>query len=140
MNNTDEQELQQLRMLSIFHYIVAAFIGLFSLVPLIHLGIGIAIVVGAFDIPNSQEAPPVFIGWFFIAFASTIILLGLACAVCTAIAGGRLAQLRSYTFCFVVACILCFVFPFGTVLGVLTILALLRPSVKQKFDLAQLGS
>jgi hypothetical protein len=50
------------------------------------------------------------------------------------IAAARLLQRRhGYRFIFAVACLECLGFPFGTVLGVFTLVVLLRPSVKQLF-------
>jgi hypothetical protein len=56
------------------------------------------------------------------------------CGALFAWAGRRLGQRRSYTFCFIVACILCLFMPLGTVLGVFTILLLVQPRVKATFD------
>ena len=41
---------------------------------------------------------------------------------------------KHYTFCFVMACVECLSVPFGTVLGVFTILVLNRASVKELFN------
>jgi hypothetical protein len=79
-------------------------------------------------------APPAFIGWFFILLASAIILVGYSLATCTVMAGRYLRQRRRRTFCMVVAGIMAATcMPFGTVLGVFTILVLSRPSVRAAF-------
>jgi hypothetical protein len=44
----------------------------------------------------------------------------------------------NYTYCLVVAAIECMFTPFGTVLGVLTIIVLVRPTVKALFGVSQL--
>lgn len=49
------------------------------------------------------------------------------------LAGRALAQRRRYTFCLVIAGVACMFMPFGTVLGVFTIIVLLRDSVKELF-------
>ena len=41
---------------------------------------------------------------------------------------------KHYTFCFVMACVECLSVPFGTMLGVFTILVLNRASVKELFN------
>jgi hypothetical protein len=56
------------------------------------------------------------------------------CAFCVFLAGRNLAQQRRYTFCLVIAGLLCIFIPFGTVLGVFTIVVLVRPSVKALFE------
>jgi hypothetical protein len=53
---------------------------------------------------------------------------------CIPIAGSKLSNRRGYTFCFVVACLECMFMPFGTILGILSIIVLSRPSVKELFD------
>jgi len=65
-----------------------------------------------------------------------MITLGLAFAVCLVVAGRKLAQQSGYTFCLVMAALSCLVVPLGTVLGVFTILVLLRPTVKERFAAA----
>ena len=50
-----------------------------------------------------------------------------------AIAGRFLATRKHYMFCLVMAAIECLFTPFGTVLGVFTIVVLMRDSVKQSF-------
>ena len=125
------QDVEHLRLLSAFHHVVAALVALFSLFPVIHLVIGIGLATGSFE-----EADPMArtMGWFFTAFAGAFILGGLAFAACMVLAGRFLAQRRRYTFCLVMAGVSCMFMPFGTVLGVFTILVLLRDSVKALFE------
>ncbi|SBV52389.1 hypothetical protein XBLMG947_3184 [Xanthomonas bromi] len=53
------EDLQQLKLLSIFHYVLSGITGLFSLFPLIHLFMGLAIVTGHLPMENtSPDAPP----------------------------------------------------------------------------------
>ena len=132
------QDTDHLRLLSIFHYVVAGFLALFSMFPFLHLAMGIAMVTGAFDKVGNGNPPPAFLGWILIAFAACAILCGMALAVCVAIAGRRLADCRGYTYCLVVAGIECIFMPFGTVLGVFTIVVLMRPTVKQLFGADQI--
>lgn len=135
----DNQDAEQLRLLSIFHYIVAGMLALFSLFPVIHLAIGVGIVTGAFDGTGTGETPPAFMGWLFIVLPLVFIAVGLTMASCIALAGRKLMQRNGHLYCLVVAGIECCFFPFGTVLGVLTILVLLRPSVKQAFGVSESG-
>lgn len=76
---------------------------------------------------------PGFLGWFFVIFAATWIVCGLTFAICLFLAGRYLDQRRRYLFCLVMAGLACMFMPFGTVLGVFTILVLVRPSVKELF-------
>lgn len=135
----DNQDAEQLRLLSIFHYIVAGMLAMFSLFPVIHLAIGVGIVTGAFDGTGTGETPPAFMGWLFIVLPLVFIAVGLTMASCIALAGRRLMQRNGHLYCLVVAGIECCFFPFGTVLGVLTILVLTRPMVRQAFGVADSG-
>ena len=121
------QDEQYLKLLSIFHYVVGGLAALFACIPIIHLSIGIAMLVGAID--NA----PAFIGLMFVVMAAVSITLGWTLAVCIIIAGRLLAKRKRYIFCLVIAAISCMFMPFGTVLGVFTIIILMRPSVKELF-------
>lgn len=131
------EEASQLRLLSIFHYVLAGFTALFSLFPLIHLAMGIAIITGAMpmDTPADQEAPfdPRLFGWFFVVFAALFIAAGMTLAGYMAYAGRCLAQRRRHLLCMVVAGLSCMFMPFGTVLGVFSLVVLSRPSIKAAF-------
>jgi hypothetical protein len=127
------QDAEHLKLLSIFHYIVAGLMALMACLPILHLVFGVAIVSGALDGAKSGP-PPWFVGWFFVIAAAGAMLLGWTLAVCTAIAGRSLANRKRYLFCLVVAGVMAVTcMPFGTVLGVFTILVLMRPSVKMAF-------
>ena len=122
--NEDEKYLQ---LLSIFHYVVGGLAACFACIPIIHLTIGIAMLVGAID-----DAPE-FVGAFLVVIAMFAILAGWTLAVCMIIAGRCLAKRKRYMFCLVIAAVSCIFMPFGTVLGVFTIVVLMRPSVKELF-------
>ena len=134
MNN----DAEQLRLLSVFHFVVGGIAALFALLPAMHLFMGIAMVSGRFDEGSNQTEARLF-GWFFIVLASAMIVAGLAFATSMILAGRFLAQRAYYTFCFVVAALECVFVPFGTVLGVFTIVVLQRPAVKEMFGMTTRG-
>jgi hypothetical protein len=69
---------------------------------------------------------------------ASFFLASLAMAICILMAGRSLARQRRYLFAFVIACLECFFIPpFGTILGVFTIVVLSRESVKALFSTAQ---
>jgi hypothetical protein len=80
-----------------------------------------------------EEPPPEFIGWILVVIGSFLFLLGIAVAIGIVIAGRSLAKHTRYWFAFVAACIECLFIPFGTILGVFTIIVLSRESVKTLF-------
>lgn len=124
------QDQEHLKLLSIFHFVVAGLAALFSLIPVLHLVIGIGLVSGAFE---ETDPAAQTMGWFFVVLAGVMILMGLIFAVCLALAGRSLARRRNHTFCLVMAGLACMFMPFGTVLGVFTIIVLMRESVKDSF-------
>jgi len=137
-NAQSSQDIDQLRLLSIFHYIVAGVIGLFSLIPIIHVVLGIALVTGSLDGFHRGDQPPEFMGWLFIILPSVFILSGLVISFFVAFAGRQLAACSCYNLCLVVAAIECMFMPIGTALGVFTIIVLMRPNVKELFGVGQL--
>jgi hypothetical protein len=126
------QDEQYLKLLSIFHYIVAGLTVLFSCFLFIHIAIGVAMLCGAMDGVNNP--PPRFLGIFFIVFPSLLIMAAWILAGLMIATGEKLKHCSSYTFCIVIAAIECILMPFGTVLGVFTIIVLMKESVKQLFE------
>jgi len=129
------QDLEHLRLLSIFHYIVAVITALLSSFPLIHVTIGLMMALSPESFSGDGVPPPAFIGWLFALFGGAFVLCGWALAIAMVFAGRYLKQHRKHTFCLVVAALSCIAIPFGTALGVFTIIVLIRPSVKQLFGL-----
>jgi hypothetical protein len=134
-----DADAHYLQLLSIFHYIVGGLAAFFGCFPFLYVGFGIAILTGALDEPGKPPPPPL-LGLFLIAIGAFIIALAWTFALCLILAGISLAYRRHYWFCFVMACIACIFSPFGTVLGVFTIIVLLRPSVKTLFGVSPEGS
>jgi len=80
--------------------------------------------------------PPEFLGWIFAALGLLFFLIGIAMAICILIAGRSLTLRKRYSFALVIACIECLFIPFGTILGVFTIVVLSRESVRGLFSTA----
>ncbi len=218
MSDTVNRDEEHLRLLSVFHYVVAGLAALFGCFPVIHLVIGILMLSGVMDdsfddhradhedadiiwvvpeggdkpeldikvpeavaedieeavppppeprdasteeaAPGTPDEPPrhvaadvaeecepvpwprkgphgppmKFFGAIFVAFAAIYILCAWTLAGLIAIAGRCLSRRTHYTYCFVIAGICCIFIPFGTILGVFTIIVLARPSVKALFE------
>lgn len=127
------KDLEHLQLLSIFHYVVGGFAAVFACFPILHLVLGIVFVTLSDRMAGQPDVPPALIGWIFIVIASTFIVLGWATAVCIVLTGRYLSQRKHYLFCLIMAGTECLFFPFGTVLGVFTIVVLVRESVKTLF-------
>lgn len=168
-NRTD---LDQLRLLAVFHYVWAALLALFACFGLFYIAMGVAVMSGAIPMgPPPRAQPPAmtattmistpatisafpaqpqaaaavaaapgqqafesWFGIFFIVMGGIILLGGWTLAICTLIAGRALAKQRRRTFAIVIAAINCMMVPLGTVLGVFTLVVLLRESVRVRFD------
>lgn len=122
-------EEKHLDLLAIFHYVVGGLTAFFSCFFLIHPFMGLAMLSGVMD---TGEFPVAF-AWMFILIPSVFILGGWTIAALIIVAGRRLKQRRSHTFCLVIAAIECMFMPYGTVLGVFTIITLIKDRVKEMF-------
>lgn len=122
-------EEKHLDLLAIFHYVAGGLTTLFSCFFFIHLFMGLAMISGVLD---TGEFPVVF-AWLFILLPSVFILGGWTIAALIIVAGRKLKQRRAHTFCLVMAAIECMFMPYGTVLGVFTIITLIKDRVKEMF-------
>ncbi|MEO0965054.1 MAG: hypothetical protein AAFY08_08030 [Planctomycetota bacterium] len=123
---------QHLDLLGVFNYIVAGIAALIGCFPLLHVAMGLVFLF--VDFPDDQPPPPPFFPWIFILFPFCFILPAWAIAVLSLICGRRIKARRRYQFCFVTSGIQCLFMPFGTVLGVFSIIVLSRPEAKARFD------
>jgi len=133
-----DRDTEQLNLLAIFHYVVAGLGALFSFFPLLYTTIGAIFIFAARHgtTKPGEDLPPEFLGWIFALLGSLLFLMGIAMALCILIAGRSLALRKRYSFAFVMACIECLFIPFGTILGVFTIVVLSRESVRALFSKA----
>ena len=134
--NRDKEHLQ---LLAIFHYVVAGLAAFFSFFPLLYTTVGAIFIFAARHgtAKPGEDLPPEFLGWIFAVLGSLLFLIGIAMAICILIAGRSLALRKGYSFALVMSCIECLFIPFGTILGVFTIVVLSRESVKALFSAAQ---
>jgi len=132
------EDNERVRLLAIFHYVVAGFAALLSFFPLLYSIVGGFLLYAAHHPgPGNQEPPPAFLGWIFILLGVFFFLVGVTMAICILIAGGCLSRRKAFSSVLVVACLECFFIPFGTILGVFTIIALSRESVRALFSTGQ---
>lgn len=136
------QDKEHLRLLAIFHYVVAGLAALFSFFPLLYTTIGAIFIFAARHgtAKPGEDLPPEFLGWIFAVLGSLLFLMGIAMAICILIAGRSLALRKRYSFALVMACIECVFIPFGTILGVFTIVVLSRESVRGLFSIATVSA
>lgn len=136
-----DQDEEHLRLLSIFHYVVGGLGALFACFPLIYLAFGVFALAAPRTFTGAHGEPaPVFVGWLLIALGGGLTLIGWTAAGLAVYAGRCLARRAHYTFCFVMACAECLFAPFGTVLGIFTILVLNRPGGRALFGPVPAGA
>ena len=111
--------------------------GFFALVPVLQLIVGVAVLFAPPPANQQGEMPPSAVGWFFIIIASAFIILGVVIAALIFITGRFLSRRKNHTFCLVIAALECLFIPLGTILGVFTIIVLMRDSVKHLFATSQ---
>jgi hypothetical protein len=130
----DAESAGHVQLLAIFHYVLAGLAALFAILPGFYVGIGWAMLTGAFAFGGkSANPPPPQVGWLFVAIGVLMMIVALGFAVLVALAGRFLARRRHWTYCLVIAALSCAFFPLGTALGVFTILVLSKPQVRAAF-------
>jgi hypothetical protein len=122
-----------LRLIEIFHYVVGGIAALFSMIPILHLVMGLVLIISPESMNGKGDGPPEALGWFFVVFSSTFIAMGLVFACCVVAAGRCIRKRKRHLFCLIMAGVECMLMPFGTVLGVFTIIVLAREEVKRLF-------
>ena len=136
MNNQVNQDLEHLKILSILFYVLAGLCVFPLLYGLFYAVIGIffgAVMMSA-DVPNNQGPPAALFSGIFVFIGLIISAIALTVGILALKTGRNLSKQKNYTFCFVVACITCLFVPLGTILGIFTIIVLMRDSVKAIFN------
>ena len=133
MSKTEDQ--QHLDILSIFHYVVGGLLYVFGLFPTLHLIMGLVFAIGGFTQGDEDALIMGFMGMIFVLFSLAFIFSAWTLATLVIFAGRNLARRTRYKFCLIMGGVVCIFMPFGTVLGVFTIIVLSRPSVKQLFGI-----
>jgi hypothetical protein len=127
------QDVEQLRWLQIFYYVTTGLMALVGCFPLIHLTIGAFL---AFAPAGAAKGDPKLVGWIFMVIAIALIVFFWVLAGLQYLVARNIERRRRHMFCVVMAAITAATcVPFGTALGVFTIIVLMRPQVKAAFGL-----
>lgn len=128
------EDIDHLNLLSVFHYVVGALGFLFACFPLIHVTIGWMMIHHPDTMWGNHGAhPPAFAGYLFMVMGSLFVLAGWVMAALTVVSGRMISRRTHRLFSVVIAAILCAFVPFGTILGVFTIIVLSRDSVRHLY-------
>ena len=130
------QDEEHLRLLSIFHFVLAGITALGACFWALVFLIGIMQLVNPDALGPRHENSEEISDLSVTVMAAGLVLMCAAFATCLMIAGKSLSHRKSYTFCLVLAGFACMLFPFGTALGIFTLIVLTRSSVKALFDRA----
>jgi hypothetical protein len=131
-----DEDIHYLNLLGIFHVIVACIVGLFSCLPLLDLFIDVPMLEG---IPYALEQGEFFsqqtlVPILFILLPVGITVIGWMFAIAIALNGYYIKNRKWLTYCLVMGGVETIFMPFGTVLGVFTIILLTKPNIKKLFD------
>jgi hypothetical protein len=134
----DRQQIidgEHINLLSIFHFVLAGLTVVGILFLFLHYFIMSTIFMNP-DFWKSQKSAPPFPQEFFKVFIWFYLFMGAifaAAGVLNLLSGFFLRQRRHRTFSMVVAGLNCVQIPFGTVLGIFTIMVLSRNSVREHY-------
>ncbi|NNJ24936.1 hypothetical protein [Alienimonas chondri] len=120
------EDREHLRILSILHYVSAGMTAL----GICAGGAWVAAVLTFAGAGAGEQG----VFWLVAVVGAVAVLLNLAIVIAQTLAGRNLHRLRGRTFCLVVAAIECLNVPFGTLVGVFTIVVLSRPTVRAAFE------
>lgn len=128
-------DADQLKLLSIFHFVAAGFSLLGVLFLLGHFAIFHAVFANPKIWESTKQAPPpaemfAMMKWFYLIFGLWFFVSGTL----SLISGLFLRKQKHWTYCIIVAAFNCLHFPIGTILGVFTIVVLIRESVKELYE------
>ena len=125
---------EHLKLLVLFHRIYGIIVIVFSL-----LGIGYFILLdflfsltkssARFTYQRNFQAPPTEIMNIVMIIMVVMIVIGLTIGLCNLLSAQYIKRRKLRIFSIVVASINCISFPLGTILGVLTLVVLLRNSI-----------
>lgn len=126
------QDLDHLRTLAICHFIYGGLQLLGMLAGGVIIGLGMLVM--SLPPPPGSGMTMTTVGWFYIMGIFTIVF-SLIDGTLTLIAGFDLRKRKRWTLTFTMAIVNAVMgFPLGTVLGVFTIIVLIRPSVKDLYE------
>ena len=131
MTNDEEH----LNLLSIFNYVFGGLTILGSFLPLIYVVMGLFFVFGGSEwLGGTEGLETAFMGWAFAAIGLTAFAFVLGAAICCILSGLYISKRKNYLFSFILACIQCAFTPFGTILGVFTIVVLTKDNVREMYS------
>jgi len=136
-------DIGHLRGSSTAFYVLGGVSALFSLIFLLYVWMGTEIQdesglfgqsrsYSQYGDHNDAQARELM-GTFMVTMGWVMLVIGETMAVLMLIAGSKLRKQQGHTFCVVISIITCLSFPFGTALGIIALIVLMRESVRELF-------
>lgn len=125
--------VNNLKVLSILHYVYGALVCVMGMAMLSLVGLG-AFLASDVVAQNAEEPPPEWLGAFLGAFGMALFIIILLWGLFIVLSGRWIARRRNRTASIVVAALCLLSFPFGTALGIFTLVVLLNDEVRQAYD------
>lgn len=124
---------QNLPTLSILHYVYGALVCLGGFAALMFMGLG-TLLSSDLVMQNAEEAPPEWLGGVFAAFGLGLFVILELWGIFIILSGYWISKRRNRTGSIVVAALCLPSFPFGTALGIFTLVVLLNDEVKLDYE------
>ncbi len=132
--NQSNSNSQTLDLISIFHYVLAAMMYLKGAIAFVLMGIGSIAVMGVLaDQPNDMVPALIVLGLIFFMAPMMFLTVSWTAATLVLFAGRRITKRTNLNYCQIVAGLECLCVPFGTALGIFTLINLTKPDVKESF-------
>jgi hypothetical protein len=138
MENSEERQSildeEHLRLLSLFHYIKGGITVGFSFFGLLYfVGIVFMMKVGSRENYRPNNFPTEFFS-YLVVIVGVIVTFILVFGILQLLSAYYMRRGQNRIFSFVIGIIECLEIPYGTILGVVTIIVLSRYSVKQRYE------
>ena len=127
-----------LKLLSIFHYVYGGFLAFLSFFCffLVFAGLNMINSPEFYSIEPSGEVMSEELGYLFASVGAIFGIVAQITAIGIIFSGRFLRRHKNYSYSFLVAFWMSLSVPFGTILGILTIIVLSRESVKKLYGLS----
>lgn len=143
---TERKDLEHLKTLSVCHYVWAVLIAFFSFFGFLYIAFGIAVLTGYLpmnvstpDAPNQPSPEQIetiqkVAGFMMVGMGIALTIIGFGTAFLNYLSGRWLSIQKNRWFSIAIAALNCVSFPIGTVLGVFTLVVLMRQSVANLYE------
>ncbi|HCH63123.1 MAG: hypothetical protein CL927_09705 [Deltaproteobacteria bacterium] len=137
-----QNDSHHLDLMVTLHYVLAGVQSFFAMTQFINIALGVLLVLNADSLQPTPEGPaphpliffPSEFGWLFIILGSIAVVFCLAMTFATFLSARSIKHRRNLFLCKVFAGVECLMFPFGTALGVFTLIMLSKPAVQRLFE------